>query len=112
MVELSQLGSVIKAAYEAEPDTNAFTDAEKTKLMGIAIGATNAQIGTAYTLLAADSGKIVTLNNASPITLTVPSGLGAGFNCTVIQKGAGVVTFAGTGTTLINRQGQIGRAHV
>lgn len=32
MVELSQLGSVIKAAYEAEPDTNAFTDAEKSKL--------------------------------------------------------------------------------
>lgn len=34
-VELSTLGSVIKTAYEGQADTNAFTDAEKTKLTGI-----------------------------------------------------------------------------
>lgn len=34
-VELSTLGSVIKTAYEAENDTNAFTDAEKAKLAAI-----------------------------------------------------------------------------
>lgn len=33
-------GSDIKLSYEAEPDTNAFTDAEKTKLEGIEAGAT------------------------------------------------------------------------
>jgi len=38
-VELDTLGAVIKTAYEAEPDTNAFTDAEKTKLTGIEAGA-------------------------------------------------------------------------
>jgi len=38
-VELSTLGSVIKTAYEAEPDRNAFTDNEKSKLAGIAAGA-------------------------------------------------------------------------
>jgi len=38
-VELSTLGSVIKTAYEGETNTNAFTDAEKTKLSGIATGA-------------------------------------------------------------------------
>lgn len=32
MPELSTLGSVIKTAYEGEADTNAFTDAEKTKV--------------------------------------------------------------------------------
>jgi hypothetical protein len=32
MVELSTLGGVIKTAYEAEADTNAFTDAEATDL--------------------------------------------------------------------------------
>ena len=32
----------------------------------------NAQTGTTYTLVAADSGKLVTLANASAITLTVP----------------------------------------
>lgn len=32
MAELSTLGAVIKTAYEGQPDTNAFTDAEKAKL--------------------------------------------------------------------------------
>lgn len=40
MVELSTLGAVIKTAYEEQSNTNAFTDAEKTKLTGIATGAT------------------------------------------------------------------------
>jgi hypothetical protein len=35
MAELSTLGSVIKTAYEGVADTNAFTDAEKTKLTNI-----------------------------------------------------------------------------
>lgn len=39
MAELSTLGSVIKTAYEGESDTNAFTDAERSKLAGIAAGA-------------------------------------------------------------------------
>ncbi|ACT65634.1 predicted protein [Cyanophage PSS2] len=34
-----QTGAEIKTAYEAEADTNAFTDAEKTKLSGIPAGA-------------------------------------------------------------------------
>ena len=31
-VQLSTLGAVIKSAYEAQADTNVFTDAEKVKL--------------------------------------------------------------------------------
>lgn len=31
-VDLSTLGNVIKAAYEGEANTNAFTDAEQSKL--------------------------------------------------------------------------------
>ena len=50
--ELSTLGSVIKTAYEAEADTNAYTDAEKTKLAGVEAAATadqtGAEIKTAY----------------------------------------------------------------
>ncbi len=64
----------------------------------------NAQTGTLYTLVATDTGKVITLNNASAITVTVPTGLGAGFNCTVIQKGAGQITFSASGTTINNRQ--------
>lgn len=39
MAELSTLGSVIKMAYEGQANTNAYTDAEKSKLSGIAAGA-------------------------------------------------------------------------
>lgn len=40
MVELSDLGSIIKTTYEAEPDTGDFAAADRTKLNGIAAGAT------------------------------------------------------------------------
>lgn len=39
MVELVTLGAVIKATYENEANTNAFTDVEKLKLAGIQIAA-------------------------------------------------------------------------
>ncbi len=64
----------------------------------------NSQTGTSYTLLASDNGKIITINNASPITLTVPS-LFAGFNCMIIQLGTGQITLSGSGTTITNRSG-------
>ena len=64
----------------------------------------NDQTGTTYTLVAGDNGKVVVLNNASAVTVTVPSGLGAGFNCSFIQKGAGQVSFSASGTTVNNRQ--------
>lgn len=53
----------------------------------------NSQTGTSYTLAASDNGKVVECTNASPITLTLPNNLPAGFCCTVVQKAAGVVTF-------------------
>jgi hypothetical protein len=66
--------------------------------------ALNDQTGTTYTLTSADNGKVVTLNNASAITLTINTGLGDGFNCLIVQKGIGQITIAGTATK-INRQG-------
>lgn len=39
MAELSTLGAVIKAAYEGEANTNAFTDTLQSKLNGIEAGA-------------------------------------------------------------------------
>jgi hypothetical protein len=65
----------------------------------------NAQTGTSYTLQAADNGRVVTLSNASAITLTVPTGLGVGFNVMVVQLGAGQVTPTASGTTLLQRSG-------
>lgn len=62
----------------------------------------NAQTGTTYTLVAADSGKLVTLSNGSGITLTLPpSVFSVGEQINIAQTGAGQVTFAqGAGVTI------------
>ena len=67
----------------------------------------NAQTGTTYSVLAADVGKLVTLSNASAVTLTVPSGLGwaAGQRVDIAQLGAGQVTVAASGTTIYSTPG-------
>jgi len=64
--------------------------------------ALNAQTGTTYTLVATDASKVVTATNASAITVTVPPSLFvAGDIITVINSGAGLVTFAqGSGVTI------------
>jgi hypothetical protein len=66
----------------------------------------NTQSGTTYVLQASDNGKIVDCTSASAVTITVPSGLDVGFDCGVLQRGAGQVTIVpGDGVTLNNRQG-------
>lgn len=64
-------------------------------------GNLNDQSGTAYSLLAADNGKFVRCTNAGAIALTIPSGLGVSYGCSIAQGGAGIVTLtAGGGVTL------------
>ena len=65
----------------------------------------NAQTGTSYTLVLTDSGKQVTMNNASASTLTIPPNssvaFAVGVRILVIQLGAGAVTLtAGAGVTV------------
>lgn len=67
----------------------------------------NAQTGTTYTTVLDDNGKLVTLSNASAITLTIPPNssvaypVGAQLN--LAQLGAGQVTFAqGSGVTIVS----------
>jgi len=62
----------------------------------------NAQTGTTYTLVIGDLGKMVTLSNASGITLTVPPSVFATGNQINIQQiGVGQVTLAqGAGVTI------------
>jgi len=64
----------------------------------------NAQTGTTYTLVAADAGKMVTLTNASAITLTIPTNASVAFpvntRIDLLQYGAGQVTVGGAGVTI------------
>lgn len=61
-------------------------------------------IANSVTLAATDNAEIIQSNAASAITVTIPAGLPTGFNCMVLQYGAGQITFSpAAGVTLINR---------
>jgi hypothetical protein len=62
----------------------------------------NAQTGTTYTLVAADSGKLVTSSNASSVVITIPPSVFAvGEQINVQSIGAGLTSFAaGAGVTI------------
>lgn len=67
--------------------------------------AQNAQTGTTYTLVLTDADKLVTLSNASAITMTVPPNSSVAFpigtRVDLAQLGAGQVTVAqGAGVTI------------
>lgn len=70
---------------------------------------TNDQTGTTYTLVLTDAGKIVTLSNASAITLTIPTNASVAFPTGAIinleQLGAGQVTVGGAGVTINSKDG-------
>jgi hypothetical protein len=68
--------------------------------------AINTQTGTTYTTVLADQSKLVTLNNGSAITLTIPANSSVaypvGTKIDFAQLGAGQVTVAGAGGVTVN----------
>lgn len=76
---------------------------------GLTQATLNSQTGTTYTLVLADAGKTIDLNNASSITLTVPPNssvaLASGTRIDLIQSGAGQVTVAAGAGVTINSKG-------
>ena len=107
-------------AWETPDDTDLVKDgAAAIRTLGSEIDTTvfdgltqvnrNSQTGTTYTLVLADAGRFVDLNNASSISLTVPPNADVAFpaetRIDLLQSGAGQVTVvAGSGVT-INSKG-------
>ena len=64
--------------------------------LATAMVAINAQTGTSYTTVLGDDGKLITADNASAITLTIPPNgtvaYGIGTQINIMQLGAGQVT--------------------
>ena len=92
------------AVRETFSSGQVLTAAECTNL-AIAMIALNAQTGTSYTTVLGDDGKLITLDNAAAITLTIPPNgtvaYGIGTQLNLMQLGAGQVTItAGAGVTL------------
>jgi len=86
-------------------DFETFADAVDASVFEIETEVTlNSQTGTTYTLVSADRGKLVSLANASPITLTIPTNATTAFptgtRIDIIQTGAGQVTVGGAGVTI------------
>jgi len=112
-------GDIVGATASGVPDNLAvgtngqYLVADSTAAMGIkwaTLGTPalvlNAQTGTTYTLVAADVNKLVTLSNASAITVTIPNGVfTAGQEINLQQIGAGQVTIQGDGTTTFTGTG-------
>lgn len=65
----------------------------------------NNQTGTTYELASTDNCKLVKCTNAAAIGVTLPNDAAIGFQCAVVQGGAGQITFtAESGGALRNRQ--------
>ncbi len=75
-------------------------NSSSSNISGFAANITS--ISANYAITSADNGKVIQSTSASAITITIPTGLPTGFNCTVVQMGAGQVTFSGT---YLNRTG-------
>ena len=88
-------GDILSAA-----DVNDITEG----VNDLAFGQFNAQTGTTYTLALTDAAKVVSLTNASPITLTIPTNAVTAFpigtQILLYQGGAGQVTIGGAGVTI------------
>ena len=75
-VKADQTGAQIKVAYEGEADTNAFTDALKTKLEGVATAATAVSIANVLAKIFAGTGINVNKAVAGQITISATGGSG------------------------------------
>jgi len=99
-----------KSFYELYIATSpaTITDLKSEFLAAVVLGGSGgAQVvtdaTTSRTLSAADANKIIYCTSSSATTITTAAGLGAGFNCTIIQGGTGKVTVAqGASTTLVS----------
>ena len=84
-------------------DTNGNLSGSTTNTLS-GFGAQINSIANSVTLAATDNAEIIQSNAASAITVTIPAGLPTGFNCMVLQYGAGQITFSpAAGVTIINR---------
>lgn len=70
---------------------------------------TNAQTGTSYTLVLADAGRLVEMNNASANTLTIPTDASVAFpvgtKIDIVQTGAGETIIAPASGVTLNSDG-------
>jgi hypothetical protein len=109
------LATVAVAANASTITTADITDqrVEVTTTIGNGGGSIqiNNQTGTTYTTVLSDIAKLITLTNASPIAVTIPTNASVdypvGTQITFAQYGAGQVTISGSGGVTIVSNGAV-----
>ena len=102
-LKISQLPAVTTplALTEELPAVQSSTT-KKVTVQQMLTGVIVTESTTTRTLSATDNGKVIYCTNGSATTINCDAGLGAGFNVTIIQGGAGKVTVAANGQTLVS----------
>lgn len=102
-LKISQLTAVTTplALTEELPAVQSSTT-KKVTVQQMLTGVIVTESGTSRTLSATDNGKIIYCTSSSAVTINCAAGLGAGFNCTIIQGGTGKVTVAPNSQTLVS----------
>lgn len=80
--------------------THAISDVTGLQTALDSVVRTSSTITSSYTVQSSDIGKVLKVDSASAVTITIPAVLTANQSFDVYQKGAGVVTLAASGTTL------------
>ena len=102
-LKISQLTAVTTPlALTEELPTVQSSTTKKVTVQQMLTGVIVTEATTARTLSASDNGKIIYCTSGSATTITCAAGLNVGFNCTIIQGGAGKVTVAAGGQTLVS----------
>jgi hypothetical protein len=101
--------SDIKAAYEGNENTNAFTDTEKTKLGDVVLPFDKTYTTGPVTLNATDIGAIIQINSSSNITVNIPNDTNPvtfpnGTEIAFLRMGTGEVTFSPGGSVTLNSE--------
>ena len=99
--------------YKIGDGATAWNSQSYAELSGTDKFTINEQTGTTYTLVAADAGKLLKMNNAAATTLTVPPNSSVAFDIgvtvNVVNYGAGQVTLtAGAGVTIYSYNSALG----
>ena len=102
---MARVKTFTDGGYVYPADLNSIQDDYDDKIDAVTLPSFNAQVGTTYTLVLADRDKIVTLDNAAAITVTIPTNASVAFavgtSITFVQLDAGQVLFdPDTGVTL------------
>lgn len=101
--KISQLTAVTTplALTEELPAVQSSTT-KKVTVQQMLTGVIVTESGTTRTLSTSDNGKIIYCTSSSAVTINCASGLGEGFNVTIIQGGTGKVTVAPNSQTLVS----------